>query len=995
MSTAATATKKNEKLNGESSPPKPPSSSSLVLSSADFEAAAQMCEHEWMSHASGMSEVGKAAGVERRGREGGQGNAEKNRFDADGETVATASSPPKPPVVAAAAPSSTLDPVAAGAAAPCGANGAAPTAPRAARQQQFAEQIGATPIDGRASSPLPSTPSSASDDDDEGLDLVPEQRGASFRGRRGGTTSSRLPLTSPAISDGGGLRDEHVEDPWSDDDESEDDGRGGRGDAARGTGGAGTDSNGGLGGTPIAALRRRSRKLGGGRGGGSVVRRALLPPPPSASSPGRETKRLEKKEREKKERDRSLRSPGRHFTVVTTASLPWMTGTSVNPTLRSAYLARALPRSSVTLLLPWLPASQQPSVFPKGVRFETPAQQEAHVREWIRQRTGFDPPGLRIAWYHARYCPVMKSIFPFGGEKERHFFFSLFVSRVSFLSFLLSFRFEGGFFSFVPSLFPPLSLSHLFFSSSSFFFPSFLLLLLLLPLLSPSPSSSFSLDTHKKNKTKNDETDLTRLVGGGEDGRASSSSSITSSSPPSSFDRRDVAILEEPEHLTWFHSGPRWTRAFVRAIGVAHTNYGDYVSALRGRAAGAAVAAANRALVAVHCDAVIRLSDALPALPRARTAFVHGVARGFISAGRDAAPGRGAYFVGKALWAKGYSELVALLRPDPVGWRDAARAAREAGSRLAEEWGPADAGAEDLPPEEGGGRGAAPPSVDAFGSGEDADPVRAAAAASGAPLTLRPGRDHLDPSLRSYRVFVNPSTTDVVATTSAEALALGRWLVCPIHPCNEFFSAFGACLRYGDAAGFRLQLCRALSRPPPRLSAEERASLTWAAATRRFLDAVEAPAERQRAQNARRRGIFLSASTASLAGGSSAAGGSSDGDDDESDDEERRFPPTALRNPSEIAAAAAPPPQSKLSRLNTAARAAAAAAAESAMYRLYGFVMRVEASRRLFGAGAFTRVAPALPCGSVDHALERRRPCHERAHELQGYRRSRYVGGRG
>jgi hypothetical protein len=488
MSTAATATKKNEKLNGESSPPKPPSSSSLVLSSADFEAAAQMCEHEWMSHASGMSEVGKAAGVERRGREGGQGNAEKNRFDADGETVATASSPPKPPVVAAAAPSSTLDPVAAGAAAPCGANGAAPTAPRAARQQQFAEQIGATPIDGRASSPLPSTPSSASDDDDEGLDLVPEQRGASFRGRRGGTTSSRLPLTSPAISDGGGLRDEHVEDPWSDDDESEDDGRGGRGDAARGTGGAGTDSNGGLGGTPIAALRRRSRKLGGGRGGGSVVRRALLPPPPSASSPGRETKRLEKKEREKKERDRSLRSPGRHFTVVTTASLPWMTGTSVNPTLRSAYLARALPRSSVTLLLPWLPASQQPSVFPKGVRFETPAQQEAHVREWIRQRTGFDPPGLRIAWYHARYCPVMKSIFPFGGEKERHFFFSLFVSRVSFLSFLLSFRFEG-FFSFVPSLFPSLTSSSPPppsssppFSSSFFFFLSFLLLLLLLSL---------------------------------------------------------------------------------------------------------------------------------------------------------------------------------------------------------------------------------------------------------------------------------------------------------------------------------------------------------------------------------------------------------------------------------------------------------------------------------------------------------------------------------
>lgn len=435
------------------------------------------------------------------------------------------------------------------------------------------------------------------------------------------------------------------------------------------------------------------------------------------------------------------------------------------------------------------------------------------------------------------------------------------------------------------------------------------------------------------------------------------------------------------------------------------------MAALRGRAAGALVAAANRALVAVHTDAVIRLSDALPALPRARTAFVHGVARGFITAGRGARPGRGAYYVGKALWAKGYSELVALLGPDP-GWAEAARLAREEAmpGSLAEDWGPADEGVEDLPKvgEEGE---ILPPSVDAFGSGEDADAVRAAAAAGRVPLTLRPGRDHLDPTLRSYRVFVNPSTSDVVATTSAEALALGRWLVCPIHPCNEFFSTFRACLRYGDAAGFRAQLCRALSRPPPRLNAEERASLTWAAATRRFLDAVEAPAERQRAQNARRRGIFLSASTASLAGGSSAAGGSSSSssEDDESDDEERRFPPTALGNPptalrnppppppTTAFAAPAPPPQPSklLSRLSNAARGAAAGAAESLTHRLYGLAMRVEAARRLFGAGAFTRVAPALPCGAADHALEARRPCHERAHEEQGYRRSRYVGGRG
>lgn len=265
---------------------------------------------------------------------------------------------------------------------------------------------------------------------------------------------------------------------------------------------------------------------------------------------------------------------------------------------------------------------------------------------------------------------------------------------------------------------------------------------------------------------------------------------------------------------------------------------------------------------------VVKLSDAVQQLPRQVTEFVHGVPASFLEVGSAkaaaAAAGqpaftKGAYFIGKVLMAKGYHELLDLATEHQR-------------------------------------HSAAPLHIDCYGTGEDLPLVKAEAGARHLDLSFEGARDHLDSSLHEYKVFINPSTSDVVATTTAEALAMGKWVVCADLPCNAFFSTFPNCLTYKTPEDFSNKVgglfvcgcgccrrviwvdlfytrcnkhCTTLLLPPPLLhtpsiytntqvqyalshepqpmAERDQRRLTWEDATERFLD-VAALSPRQRPQ---------------------------------------------------------------------------------------------------------------------------------------------------
>jgi len=95
--------------------------------------------------------------------------------------------------------------------------------------------------------------------------------------------------------------------------------------------------------------------------------------------------------------------------------------------------------------------------------------------------------------------------------------------------------------------------------------------------------------------------------------------------------------------------------------------------------------------------------------------------------------------------------------------------------------------------------------------------------------------DHVELKNMPYKIFLNPSTSEVLCTTTTEALAMNKFVIIPKHPSNDFFMQFTNCLSYDTLEECAEKMAWALENTPTTMCEEERRKVTWEGATERLI----------------------------------------------------------------------------------------------------------------------------------------------------------------
>ena len=91
--------------------------------------------------------------------------------------------------------------------------------------------------------------------------------------------------------------------------------------------------------------------------------------------------------------------------------------------------------------------------------------------------------------------------------------------------------------------------------------------------------------------------------------------------------------------------------------------------------------------------------------------------------------------------------------------------------------------------------------VDMYGGGPNKGEASEKAKSMGLDMPFHGPIDHAELGF-THKIFINPSLSEVLCTTVAEALAMGKFVVLPNHPSNDFFAQFPNCLPYSNKEEF-------------------------------------------------------------------------------------------------------------------------------------------------------------------------------------------------
>jgi digalactosyldiacylglycerol synthase len=254
-------------------------------------------------------------------------------------------------------------------------------------------------------------------------------------------------------------------------------------------------------------------------------------------------------------------------------------------------------------------------------------------------------------------------------------------------------------------------------------------------------------------------------------------------------------LVQEPEHFGWlpFHSA-KHRLGVEKILGIVMTNYGSYIRR-PGRPDRAAFAKVvewrHKQLMRKHADVIVPLSPAIDLKgveDLVTWQQVTGVLKAFTQVPPVAEGNDRVYFLGRLTWDKGLECVIDVAKRMGV-------------------------------------------TIDVYGDGPDNAAIQKSATDKQSPVRFLGPSSSPWEVMEEYRVFFNPSLSEVLCTTTAEALVAGRHVVLPNCPANQPFFDLPNVHVYDtpDHADAALRVAMAAAVVPP-IKAQER--FDWATVCR-------------------------------------------------------------------------------------------------------------------------------------------------------------------